>query len=174
MAGRLFGAKPLSKPMLGYCQLDPLEQTSVKFQSKYKIFTHGNASENIVCEMAAIYPKGWVNMFNRTNVINAELMDNVTRTVALCNRQIELEYLSWWRHQMETFSALLAICAGIHRSPVNSPHKGPVTRSFDVFFISAQMKGWVNNGEAGDLRRNRAHYDVIVMLPHIIKHWIWG
>ena len=30
---------------------------------------------------------------------------------------------SWWRHQMETFSALLAICAGIHRSPVNSPHK---------------------------------------------------
>ena len=31
---------------------------------------------------------------------------------------------SWWRHQMETFSALLAICAGIHRSPVNSLHKG--------------------------------------------------
>ena len=32
--------------------------------------------------------------------------------------------LSCWRHQMETFSALLAICAGIHRSPVNSPLKG--------------------------------------------------
>ena len=31
MACRLFGAKPLSKPMLGYCQLDPREQTSVKF-----------------------------------------------------------------------------------------------------------------------------------------------
>ena len=31
---------------------------------------------------------------------------------------------SWWRHQMETFSALLALCAGNHRSPVNSPHKG--------------------------------------------------
>ena len=30
----------------------------------------------------------------------------------------------WWRQQMETFSALLALCAGIHRSPVNSPHKG--------------------------------------------------
>ena len=24
-------------------------------------------------------------------------------------------------------------------------------------------RGWVNNGEAGDLRRHRAHYDVIVM-----------
>ena len=32
--------------------------------------------------------------------------------------------ISWWRHQMETFSALLAIYAGIHRSPVISPHKG--------------------------------------------------
>ena len=31
MACRLFGAKPLSKPMLGYCQLDHQEQTSVKF-----------------------------------------------------------------------------------------------------------------------------------------------
>ena len=30
--------------------------------------------------------------------------------------------LTEWRHQMETFSAQLAICAGIHRSPVNSPH----------------------------------------------------
>ena len=40
----------------------------------------------------------------------------------------------WWRHQMETFSALLAICAG--RSPVTGdfPAQRPVTRSFDVFF----------------------------------------
>ena len=38
MACRLIGAKPLSQPMLGYCQLDPKEQTSVKFLSKYKIF----------------------------------------------------------------------------------------------------------------------------------------
>ena len=31
---------------------------------------------------------------------------------------------SWWRHQMETFFAWLAFMRGIHRSPVNSPHKG--------------------------------------------------
>ena len=31
MACSLFGAKPLSMPMLGYCQMDPSEQTSVKF-----------------------------------------------------------------------------------------------------------------------------------------------
>ena len=41
---------------------------------------------------------------------------------------------SWWRHQMETFSALLAICAG--HSPVigEFPAQRPLTRSFDVFF----------------------------------------
>ena len=37
-ACRLFGAKPLSQPMLGYCQLDLEEQTSVKFWSKYGTF----------------------------------------------------------------------------------------------------------------------------------------
>ena len=41
---------------------------------------------------------------------------------------------TWWRHQMETFSALLAICA--ENSPVTGkfPAQRPVTRSFDVFF----------------------------------------
>ena len=38
MACRLFCTKPLSKPVLGYCQLDPLGHISVKFQSKYKYF----------------------------------------------------------------------------------------------------------------------------------------
>ena len=41
---------------------------------------------------------------------------------------------TWWHHQMETFSALLALCAG--NSPVTGefPTQRPVTRSFDVFF----------------------------------------
>ena len=38
-----------------------------------------------------------------------------------------------------------------------------MTRSFDVFFICVWINGWVNNSEAGDWRRNRGHYDVIVM-----------
>ena len=38
MACHLFGAKPLPEPMLTYYQVDPEEQTSVKFESKYKVF----------------------------------------------------------------------------------------------------------------------------------------
>ena len=46
----------------------------------------------------------------------------------------QLDYIPWWSHQMETFSALLAICAG--NSPVigELPAQRPVTQSFDVFF----------------------------------------
>ena len=43
-------------------------------------------------------------------------------------------YHTWWRHQMETFSALLAICAGNSPIPGEFPAQRPVTRSFDVFF----------------------------------------
>ena len=56
---------------------------------------------------------------------------------------------TWWRHQMEAFPALLALCAG--NSPVSGefPAQRPMTRSFDVFFdlrvnkrLSKQSWGW--------------------------------
>ena len=64
---------------------------------------------------------------------------------------------------METFSALLTLCAG--NSPVTGefPAQRPVTLSFDVFFDLHLNKAWVNNRKAGDLRRHRTDYDVIVM-----------
>ena len=51
----------------------------------------------------------------------------------------------------------------IHRSPVNSPHKGQWRRTLMFSLICHWINGWVNNREAGDLRRHQAHYDVIVM-----------
>ena len=68
---------------------------------------------------------------------------------------------SWWRHQMETLSALLAICAG--NSPVNSRHKGQWRGALKFSLICAWINGWVNNLNAGDLRRHCTHYDVTVM-----------
>ena len=56
---------------------------------------------------------------------------------------------------METFSTLLAICAGNSPVPGEFPIQRPVTRSFDVYFDLGRKNGWVNNREAGDLRRYR-------------------
>ena len=69
----------------------------------------------------------------------------------------------WWRHQMETFSALLALCAGNSPVPVNSPHKGQWRGALMFSLICVWINGWVNSREAGDLRRHRGHYDVNVM-----------
>ena len=56
---------------------------------------------------------------------------------------------AWWRHQMETSSALLAISAGNSPVPGEIPAQRPVTRSFDIFFdlclkkrLSKQSWGW--------------------------------
>ena len=72
--------------------------------------------------------------------------------------------LTWWRHQMQTFSALLAICAGNSPVPVNSPHKGPWRGALMFSLICVWINGWVNNCEPGDLRGYRAHYDLTVMI----------
>ena len=65
-----------------------------------------------------------------------------------------------WKH----FPRYWSFVRGIHRSPVNSPHKGHWRGALMFSKICAWIKGWVNNREAGDYRRHRAYYDVIVML----------
>ena len=72
---------------------------------------------------------------------------------------------------METFTALLTLCVG--NSPVTGefPTQRPVTRS--CFLWSAPwINGWLNNRDAGDLRRHHAHYDVIVMRGDFLGFYI--
>ena len=65
-----------------------------------------------------------------------------------------------WNH----FPRYWPFVRGIHRSQVNFPHKGQWRGALMFSLICAWINGWVNNGEAGDLRRYRAHYDVTVMI----------
>ena len=72
-----------------------------------------------------------------------------------------LYHAAWWRHQMETFSALLALCAGNSPVPGEFPPQRPVTRSFDVFCdlclnnrLSKQSWGWWFETQSGWLWRH--------------------
>ena len=64
-----------------------------------------------------------------------------------------------WNH----FPRYWPFVRGVHRSPVNTPHKGQWRRAVMFSLICVWINDWVNNPEAGDLRRYRAHYDVIAM-----------
>ena len=64
-----------------------------------------------------------------------------------------------WKH----FPRYRPFVQGIHWWPVNSPHKGQWRGALMFSLIYVWINDWVNNREVGDLRRYRAHYDVIVM-----------
>ena len=58
---------------------------------------------------------------------------------------------------------------GIHRLPVNSPHKGQWRRALMFSLICTRINGLVNNHGVGDLRRHWPHYDVTVMIVDVIS-----
>ena len=65
-----------------------------------------------------------------------------------------------WKH----FPRNWPFVRGIHRSLVNSPHKGQWRGALMFSLICVWRNDWENNREDGDLRRYRAHYDVIIMI----------
>ena len=78
--------------------------------------------------------------------------------------QVRISYLcmAWWRHQMDTSSALLAICAGNSPVPGEFPAQRPVTRVSDVFCdlclnkrLSKQSWGWWFEAPSRSLWRHR-------------------
>ena len=72
--------------------------------------------------------------------------------------------IAGWRYQIETFSALLALCDGYPPVTGGVHSQRPVRRSFFMFsLICARTNRLANNRDAGDSRRRRAHYDVTVM-----------
>ena len=69
-----------------------------------------------------------------------------------------------WKH----FPRYWSFVRGIQRSPVNSLHKDQWRGALVFYLICAWTNGWANNRDAGNLRRHRAHYDVIVMTSYAV------
>ena len=76
---------------------------------------------------------------------------------------------TWWRRKWKHFPRYWPFVRGIHRSPVNSPHKDQWHGDLMFSLICVWINGWVNNREAGDLRRYRAHHDITVMM--VLSQW---
>ena len=98
----LYRAKPFPRQVVTYCQLNPKQKNSMRFQTKL-VFIKGNQVENVVGGM--------------TGILFRSQCDS-----------------TWWRHQVETVSALLVLCKGNPPIYDGFLSQRPVTRSFDIFF----------------------------------------
>ena len=110
-------------------------------------------------------------MLNRVSVTEFILLSKIfyNGTTSWGHSKME-KHFSWWRHKMETFSALPGLCEGIHRSPVDSLHKGP-RRGILVFsLICVWTNSWANNQDVGNLKRHRTYYCVTVMWIQMVIH----
>ena len=141
MVCRLFGAKPFPEPILTIYQWDQWEQTLKKWNRNTTIFIEENTFQNIFCKMSPfLFRLQWVSSYLYRGVLFGEF--HCTETMVPRNSirsgqkwpVFSNAISSWWRHQMDALSALLALCVG--NSPVTGefPSQRPVTRSFDVFF----------------------------------------
>ena len=91
----------------------------------------------------------------------------MVKTVLIPSARSHHRNQCWWHDDVikwKHFPRYWPFVRGIHRSPVNSPHKGQWRGALMLSLICVWINGWVNNREAGDLRRYCAHCDVIVMM----------
>ena len=108
-----------------------------------EVWCQGSSWQYAITVMVMIYLNQWGNI-SLSPGLNEILYDDVMK----------------WRH----FPRYWPFVRGIHRSPLNSPHKSQWRGALMFSLICAWINRWVNNSEAGDLRRYCAHYDVIVMI----------
>ena len=112
----------------------------------------------------------------RSSWTNHRLNGDVRRcNGSQANLGFEFEFGTWWRHQMETFTASLVLCKG--NSPVTGgfPSQRSVTRSFDVFFdlrlkkrLSKQSRGWWFETQLCSLWRHRNEFGIADDRPPLL------
>ena len=99
-----------------------------------------------------------------------------SRAMKILNADVLCFQRPWWRHQMETFSALLGLCAGNSLVTGEFPSQKPVTRSFDVFFdlglnkrLSKQSRRWYFETPSCSLWR----HCIVSTDYHYPQCWYW-
>ena len=127
-----------------------------------EIFNQSTLIQILACRMlgAKRLPGPMLTSYNCTITNSNSKMWMKIRTCSFKNVHLKMhDDVIKWKH----FPRYWPFVWGIRRSPVNSPHKGQWRGALMFSLICAWINVWVNNREAGDLRRHRAHYDVTVM-----------
>ena len=134
----------------------------------YVIINHPIIAVDIRCYLL----RGlWIKLGEKLHMLKSPKKLELFFTMHICDNRTRWVHkcFPWWMgSRMMTssngniFRVTGPLC-GEFTGPGEFPTQRPVTRSFDVSLICVWINGWVNNREAGDLRRHQAHCDVIVM-----------
>ena len=161
--------------MLNCYKSCPFEHNLIKHELKH--FLAKNKFWNVYCKLRAIlfksdhfklgYRFSWT--YTETNsflfwhyndiVVQYLLKFTVQATICYTDCLGHDDVIKW-----KQFPRHWPFVREIHRSPVKSPHQDQWHRALMFSLICVWINGWVNNREAGDLRRYPAHYDVTVMV----------
>ena len=136
----------------------PWKRTIFDLVSSYEV---GSQSNDILSSMAAKWPMFLFLNTSPFHPIMCERWEILADYRWVCDHDkvVTHDDVIKWKH----FPHYWPFVGGIHRSPVNSPHKGQWRGASMFSLICPWINGSVNNREAGDLRCHRTHYDVIVM-----------
>ena len=121
-------------------------------------------------ENVSIWSRNSVCEWTRVGVDQDSGVEKVENTMILISLN-----LKFWMHddviKWKHFPRYWPFVWVIHRFPVNSSNKGQWRGALMFSLICTRINGWVNNREAGDLRRHRSHYDVTVMIHLYLVGW---
>ena len=115
--------------------------------------------EQITRPIVGGFPRSYSKIDRRFHEIGTTTLTTQCGQHFAWNRQYHYNVIKW-----KYFPRSWPFVREIHRSPVDSPHRGQWHWALMSSLICAWINGWANNWDTGDLRRNRAHYDVIVWL----------
>ena len=134
---------PQNTPIVRLCSLFGFGEIIIFCGFIWFIYTCSSLGQSCDCKLWKWFKEPSKCFYNIKNSLMEKWHDDIKK----------------WKH----FPRYWSFVWGIHRSPVNSPHKGQWRGALMFSLMCAWINGWVNNREAGDLRHHRAHYNVIVM-----------
>ena len=143
---------PVNRPMKWKCHIDEISITGCTGSYHFDNFQYSQ----------------WRNIHQYENIYISVVSNQLSTHVYENEFAYEVTKFNFysWTHDVikwKIFPCYWPFVRGIPRSLVNSPHKGQWCRALMYSLICARINGWVNNHEAGDLRRHHGHYDVSVM-----------
>ena len=123
-------------------------------------------SSGVWCASQRIQQIATMPYYQRLSTRLLDCCDNFCMGTCLPSKMHRHDDVIKWKH----FPRYWPFVRGIHRSSVNSPHKGQWRGALMFSLICAWINVWANNRAAGDFRCHNVHYDVIAMIIQLFEY----